>query len=78
MHYEIDYAGFTTVEDKERKACRDVLWYVGPKMYKQVVNFIRREAESFDQVQNAVGLFLGVTGYPVQALWNRYYSEEED
>ena len=67
MKTTIRYSG----EDKQRKACVDTLSYLGPRRYKLLARATRTQTHNGFKVLMA---FVGVEGYPVEAMMDRYSS----
>jgi len=67
MKTTIRYSG----EDKQRKACADTLSYLGPRRYKLLASATRTQTRNGFKVLMA---FVGVEGYPVEAMMDRYSS----
>ena len=67
MKTTIRYSG----EDKQRKACADTLSYLGPRRYKLLARATRTETHDAFAFLMA---FVGVEGYPVEAMMGRYSS----
>lgn len=70
MHTTVDY-GKLEGDAKREKAVQDVKNYLGERFHV-VVGFVEASKELKD-VEFGLDMFLGIEGYPVQAMWETYH-----
>ena len=78
-HYTRNYAEFKTREEKDRQAILDIQEYVGRTSQAWEIILVEcgkaealGTAEAFQSINMALGMFVGVEGYPVHALGRKY------
>ena len=69
--YSIRYDKKFGLEWKVKKALDDCLKYLGPREYRKVARSASAVC-SFKGFSMGCSAFLGIEGWPVEALWRRY------
>jgi len=71
--YNIRYDKEIGLEWKVREALKDCLQYLGPYEYRKTAR-CAASVETFETFNLGCSLFLGIEGWPVEALWRRYHN----
>ena len=71
MHYDVKY----NPEKDCRKACYDVLDFVGPMAYKTLVSAIKQRYNP--ELIHMMASLAGVEGYPIKAMIERYGNKKD-
>lgn len=70
-HYDVEYDP-DKPEDHER-AIADVKAYATDKQFDAMVQYA--QSNSLEDFQNAVGLLVGIQGFPIRAFYIKYGAE---
>lgn len=73
MHYIKEYTG----DNMQHEAIHDVLSYLGYSRFKRLVRHLKKykNQEPLENWKIAFAVYAGIEGYPVQALYERYLSD---
>lgn len=72
MHHTCNYSHLTGKE-KQDKAIEDVKWYVGDEMFEKFIK-VCKDAKTLEELEFACEFALGISGYPVTAMWEVYHA----
>lgn len=80
MSYEISYAELLEKDPMkaEREAIIDSIRYTGKRIMKLILLAVRNdEFDSFEQFRLLLNIQVGISGYPVKAIWDYAHRRED-